>query len=920
MAQMIGRRAELARATSLRRQLAREGVGWLWITGEGGCGKSQFLQTCATDAQLAGWEVLEGRCTEETSSDPYGPFLSMLGLCFDKGGRLINDRSVYGIIDQISLDDVFDAVADIPGMSMVAFGIKVGMTIFESRRTPRSGSDVLNRNFEFILQLLQQIEQKRDKPVLLALDDLHLASATTYALIEYIATRISTRLLVLGTWRADSVSDGKARVREALPRMVRGDRFVHLSPLSDAQMWQLLKRFCTRSIGYSLSEALIDFGRGLPGVLEEGVRLVETGEEALLDAECDADAAHVTLDVLTARQLERLSADERAMLECAARIGERVPLDVLCAPPLCTYVGLAERQMLSLAAALAERGHLLAWDGDRVVRLVSTTMRTFLRDQVRTPVARQDHLHIAAAWQSAYKEPPPVQLARHYLAGGAPERALECALASAKELSRSVAYPEAVQSYELALRALDQMPHREDSKQVRIDVLQAMGLAAEQTGDWKTALSRLDEALALSESDSPRKAEILAGLGWLYLQRGDVSQAQQRLDQSAELFDALDDAQGRAQVEYYRGLLYEQRKEWGRAIAAFKRYLEVSERAGFDEGQASALIELGNLYRLQQDWEQAEQCLEQGIALAERDRDYVVLAQGYHHLGNCLARQGKDAAVDVLRQALEIVKNRTKQPAQESRILNTLAETLVRANLWEEARDAFHASAAIKERLGDRTGLAITYGGLGRSYLRQWAFDRAVTYLSQDIDLLSEEPEANVAWIQQHTNAIGEARRLQGHLDEAAVCFQRALDLADQISDPRVRAQSLGYTQLLMARLALDRGDLSTADAACTAAQQLLAGTWAEPEWLRTAARLARLRSDLDTARERLDRALAMSDHIEDIDRAQLYLELARERRDSGDKEEMRRWAHRASALGRQLMNAELERRASMLIGEPDGP
>ena len=62
----------------------------------------------------------------------------MLGLCFDRSGRLINDRSVYSIVDQISLDDVFDAVSDIPGMSVVAFGIKVGMSIFESRRNPRA--------------------------------------------------------------------------------------------------------------------------------------------------------------------------------------------------------------------------------------------------------------------------------------------------------------------------------------------------------------------------------------------------------------------------------------------------------------------------------------------------------------------------------------------------------------------------------------------------------------------------------------------------------------------------------------------------------------------------------------------------------------------------------------------------------------
>ena len=132
---------------------------------------------------------------------------------------------------------VFDAVADIPFMSVVAFGIKVGMTVFETRRHPASSDDLLNRNFEFISELVRQIERRRGKPVLLALDDLHQASATTYALVEYLLTRIEdARLLVVGTWRSPSPEAGWVALREALPRCAQRERCVPLRPLSEGQL------------------------------------------------------------------------------------------------------------------------------------------------------------------------------------------------------------------------------------------------------------------------------------------------------------------------------------------------------------------------------------------------------------------------------------------------------------------------------------------------------------------------------------------------------------------------------------------------------------------------------------------------------------------------------------------------------------
>jgi tetratricopeptide (TPR) repeat protein len=927
---LIGRENELKRFDDFRRRFRYQDTGCLWVTGDAGCGKSRFLQACAERAKRAGWEVLAGRCTEETRTDPYGPFLSMLGLCFDKGGRLINDRSVYSIVDQISLDDVFEAVSDIPGMAAVALGIKVGMSIFDSRRRPKAEDDLQNRNFEFILQILKQIGTKRSKPLLLVLDDLHQASATTSALIEYVLTRIQdTRLLVVSTWQAESAEDGWASIRKMSSRLAQPDHVLYLSPLPDEKMRLLLGRFDTH-LTDSLASAMIEFSRGMPGVLVQSLRLVEF-DESHLDETRGVDATDSVIQTLIARQWARLSAGQRALLECASLIGQRVPLDVITAPPLCAYLGFAERTILSHIVELADQGMLLVWDGDDAVRF-SSFVRSFLREgkslrrvtdsarawterphRARSPVVWRDHVRIAESWQAVSGTLYPARLAMHYLAGREAKSALLFALQSAEELYRSAAYPESVQSYRLALEAWEQMPESDEQWDL-YDILRAMSLAAEQAGDWGEAVAQLQKALSLSDENAARQAEIYAGLGWLHFQRGGVQTALEHLNRSAALYASLSEVQGCAQVDYYLGVLYSQQKEWQRAISCFERYLDVSQEHGFDEGRASAYLELGNLYRVQRHWPQAESFLQRGIDLACAEEDYTVLAQGYHYLGSCYALQGKPESIDVLNQALDIVHVRTKQPAQEARIQNTLAEAYVRLNHWAKAEAAFHASAKIKERLDDRAGLAMTYGGLGRFYFRQWRFNLAAQYAQKDLDLLGEEPDANVAWIQQLTNLVGEVRRLQGQLGEAARHFSAALALAERIPDERVRKQSQGYTHLLLARLSMDRGDFYLAEKECTAALTSLVGTWADGEAHRTAACLARLRGDITHGRAYLDRALAAAEQGEDLERALAQLEKAHYARDMGDVEEMGKSLDRVVVLAQRLQNVELESRANQML------
>ncbi|MBC7251584.1 MAG: tetratricopeptide repeat protein, partial [Anaerolineae bacterium] len=622
---------------------------------------------------------------------------------------------------------------------------------------------------------------------------------------------------------------------------------------------------------------------------------------------------------LARRYLNRLPESTLSLLSCAAVAGRRFPLAVLIAPAIQNYLGLSERQIIATLVDLAQAGQVLAFaDSAAEEELIFTShyLHAYLHDRIPPRLSRQDHRRIAQAWQQAIPDVPAGQLAHLYLEGGEYQQAMDYALQAAEGLMRDAAYPEAAKHYRIALQALDQLPPEEGTMGNKIDLLLATSFAAEQAGEWDEAITCLQEALPLTD-DAERQAEIRGHLGWLHFKRGEIQAALDELTLSAQIYRRLGDQTGQAWIDYYLGTVYAQQKDWARAITHFENHIQIAEAADITENLDMVYLELGNIYRLQRNWAQAEVYLQKGIALAQEQDDQAALAHGYHYLGICYGRQGKPEAIDYLNRALSIVRQRTKQPHQEAMIHNTLAETYVRFNRWTEAEAAFHASEEIKLQLGDRAGLAMTYGGLGRLYHRQGRYTEAAEYYQKDLDILQTEAEVNVAWIHQLTNSLGEVYRLAGEGDKAEACFRRTLALADEIPDETERERSRGYSHLGLARLALDRGDLRAGREHCQKAQTLLAGSWMVPETHRVRARLERLEGNLEAARTYLEQALAGFERSgEDVDRLLGYYEAAQLYQALDEKETARTWLEKALAVAQRLNNAPMRARIEEYLAD----
>jgi tetratricopeptide (TPR) repeat protein len=915
---LIGREDDLAHLRALMARVTDGDNAALLLTGEEGTGKTTLLRAFQARAEAADWVVLSGGCNESTADNPYAPFLTMLGLCFDAQGRLANDRGVTSIVDSLPLDDILAAVVDIPILGAVAALGLVGKRVIDARRRPLAGEELVNGNFEFVRQVFEQIARRRRRPILLSLDDMQHAGETTLSLVSYLLVRAEdAHLLFVGAWQPTM------SVKNPPSALCRLGEVRRLAALSEEQARALVEAVLP---GFTSSperlSGVVEFSQGLPGLILEIVRLLEDGQDLLSDTTVDGEPSRTmpALNMVSAiaqRYLSHCPPETLSLLECAAALGRRFPVAALTAEPMQAYLGLNERCILEILTQLAQEGRVLTFSGDDdVLQFTSDYLYVFLSRQVAGPLAQRDHLRVAQSWQQADSNAPSGALARHFFQGRDYSAAFAQASLAAETLVREAAYPEALQAYDLALQVLDRLPSTEEQAEQRLDLLSAAAFAAEQGGEWFLAIRHLEEALSLASDDETRQAELLGSLGWLHFKQGDFARAMDRLQQSAALCASLENRRDQAQIDYYLGGVYAAQRNWERATAHFQACISVSEELGDEDGLARAYLELGNLFRLQRRWVEADELLHKGLALAESSGDHSALAEGYHYLGISLGRQKRPEAVEYLNRALKIARQRTKQPYQEAKALNSLADIYVRFNRWDEAVAAFQASETIKLRLGDKPGLAMTYGGLGRLYHRQWHVDLAAEYYQKDLAILREDAESNVALIQQLLYLLAEVHRLAGDLAAAEAVLAEAMAFVGRIPDEQERERSRGYNHLGLARLALHRGHPGAARPHVEQAQAILRNTWMEAETNRVRAWLERLSGNLDEAKCWLDKAMPHLEQQEAYDRLMGTHEAAHLAQARGEVEAARGWWQKTLDIADQLGNQPLVRAAQEALSK----
>src|SRR5579859_1714570 len=198
---LVGREAEFIHVLAAYEAVATGSGRLVLLTGEPGIGKTRLASEVLARAQALESLVLVGRSFEQYTDVPFFPFTELLSAALNLCPVELKTEATLRWPELVYLIPDF-----IPATPQKLEGAEAQLRLF---RTTLS-----------FLQALADI-----KPLVLLLEDLHWADATSLALLLFLGRHLdTTRMLILGTYR--DVEVGRQHPLEATVRELLRERMV----------------------------------------------------------------------------------------------------------------------------------------------------------------------------------------------------------------------------------------------------------------------------------------------------------------------------------------------------------------------------------------------------------------------------------------------------------------------------------------------------------------------------------------------------------------------------------------------------------------------------------------------------------------------------------------------------------------------
>jgi predicted ATPase/class 3 adenylate cyclase len=340
LTRFVGREAEI---TALRQALEQAGAGHgqvVAVVGEAGVGKSRLVYECVHSPRMQDWLVLESASVSYGKATPYFPVVELL-----KRYTHVEDaddpRTVRAKVtgQVLTLDETLQET--VPALLWLLDALPDDSPLRTLEPPQRR-----QRTLEALKRVL--LRESQVQPVLLVFEDLHWIDTETQALLDSLIESLPTaRLLLLVNYRPEYQHGWGSKTYYTQLR---------LDPLPPASAEAFLDALLGQDPSLApLKRLLIDRTEGNPFFLEESVRtLVETGVVVgelgayRLTRRLPTIQVPATVQAVLAARIDRLSAEEKRLLQAAAVIGTEVPLPLLQAiadlPEAALHRGLAHLQ------------------------------------------------------------------------------------------------------------------------------------------------------------------------------------------------------------------------------------------------------------------------------------------------------------------------------------------------------------------------------------------------------------------------------------------------------------------------------------------------------------------------------------------------------------------------------------------------
>ena len=546
---LVGRDAELATLAS-RLDAARSGTGGTTlIAGAGGIGKSRLVAAMADRAARQQWTTGIGRANPVETGVPYAIFSDALAPIV----RSLTPSSLA----VLSRGDTASLASICPAFSPTGTPVPAG-----------DASDAKARLFWTFTQFLTQLAAQR--PVLLVLENLHWADASSLELLHFVARQLAThRIAILCTYN-DEARDTSAAFRATEQSLLAlgTATLVRIQPLDQAALHTLVRETfrADDASARALSARLYTWTRGNAFFVEEILKaLVSSGAlhqhgGAWHGWEAEPPDLPRSIRAALAARMDRLGASARALANMAAVIGTRTTHDVLSKvsglPENDVLVSLDELRSNGVLSESAQPGGEIRYD------FTHPLMRDVLYAELGIARCRLLHASVAQSLESLYglsADSHADELAYHYA------RAENRALAAKAVRYLVVAGRGAIARYanqeaaDYLGAALEHCDRADQPAQLGIDsddLVEQLARVRQRLGDYvgATSLWMRARTSAARADDAIRVATIDRRMGLASYWSGRYREALVHFDAALDALAASSDASLLARVRVARAM------------------------------------------------------------------------------------------------------------------------------------------------------------------------------------------------------------------------------------------------------------------------------------------------------------------------------------------------------------------------------
>jgi class 3 adenylate cyclase/tetratricopeptide (TPR) repeat protein len=309
------------------------------------------------------------------------------------------------------------------------------------------------------------------------------------------------------------------------------------------------------------------------------------------------------------------------------------------------------------------------------------------------------------------------------------------------------------------------------------------GFLLSNLGSLEDGLEMLEDAVerARMAGDELVESRALRRLAMLNRSRGQLDKALELLQRSLAIAtdkkDLMLETKGLASlgiVRYDQGMTE-------RARELFERSLELSRRMGDRKEVSYALSRLAVLEMDVGELKKAQGILEDALSVSRDTGDRGGEGSDLANLANLSYRMGKlEKAREYYTRALEIHRE-VGSRRSEAIALGNLALVCVESGRIEEGIELYERAIEINREIGNRKSLGIVLGNLAQHYLDAGRTDEAAEALEEALKLNREVGDRRNQGL---TLAVmARYQNLEGRLEEAAATYGRALDIHREVGD-----------------------------------------------------------------------------------------------------------------------------------------